>query len=106
MSQAAVRQQIVNYLLSKSEGSQASVLGTAPTLPVTITYGVDDQFVYTPVSTGTPETFTVAPGDGFTFYPGCDKSMGDGGCGAGGFNNLVNFLAPGVYAPQPELQIG
>ena len=62
MSQAAVRQQIVNYLLSKSEGSQASVLGTAPTLPVTITYGVDDQFVYTPVSTGTPETFTVAPG--------------------------------------------
>ena len=53
-----------------------------------------------------PWPFTVAPGDGFTFYPGCDKSMGDGGCGAGGFNNLVNFLAPGVYAPQPELQIG
>ena len=52
-----------------------------------------------------PWPFAVAVGDGFSFYPGCDKSTGDGGCGAGGFNNLVNFLgAP--FTPQPEIQIG
>jgi hypothetical protein len=32
------------------------------TLPVTITSGTNDQFVYTPISTGVPDTFTVAGG--------------------------------------------
>lgn len=31
-------------------------------LPLTVTTGVNDELVYTPVATGTPETFTVAPG--------------------------------------------
>jgi hypothetical protein len=47
--------------------------------------------------------FAVATGDSFTFYVGCDKSLGSGGCG--GFANTVNFLAT-PYTPQPEIQIG
>jgi hypothetical protein len=52
-----------------------------------------------------PWPFAVAVGDGFTFWPGCDKSMGAGGCGAGGFNNLVNFRGQ-PFTPTPEIQIG
>jgi len=50
-----------------------------------------------------PWPFAVSVGDGFTFYPGCDKSMGAGGCG--GFANIVNFLGQ-PFTPQPEIQIG
>lgn len=66
-------------------------------LPLTIVFGVNDQFVYTPQGFGAPETFTVAPGvyataaaaaiamaaavgtmaDTFGDYVGC----GDGGGG-------------------------
>lgn len=35
---------------------------SAPTLPLTVVTGVNDEFVYTPISTDTPETFTVAAG--------------------------------------------
>jgi hypothetical protein len=50
-----------------------------------------------------PWPFAIAVGDGFAFYPGCDKSMGSGGCS--GFNNLVNFGGQ-PWTPAPELQIG
>lgn len=50
-----------------------------------------------------PWPFAIAVGDSFTFYVGCDKSLGSGGCG--GFANTVNFLAT-PYIPQPEIQIG
>lgn len=33
-----------------------------PTFPVTVATGVNDEFVYTPIATGIPETFTVAAG--------------------------------------------
>lgn len=42
---------------------QAFVVGTGPpTAPLTVVMGVNDTFVFTPAGTGTPETFTVAPG--------------------------------------------
>jgi uncharacterized phage protein (TIGR02218 family) len=50
-----------------------------------------------------PWPFAVAPGDGFTFWPGCDKSLGAGGCG--GFANVANFGGE-PYIPVPEVQIG
>lgn len=50
-----------------------------------------------------PWPFPIAAGDGFTFWPGCDKSLGAGGCG--GFANKINFGGmPRV--PVPEIQIG
>lgn len=50
-----------------------------------------------------PFPFPVGIGDSFTFTPGCDKSMGAGGCS--GFSNLANFRAePNI--PVPEVQIG
>jgi hypothetical protein len=52
-----------------------------------------------------PWPFAIAVGDSFAFWPGCDKSLGPGGCGAGGFNNLANFRAQ-PYAPLPEIAIG
>lgn len=33
-----------------------------PTIPLTVVEGVNDTFVMTPIGTGTPETFTIAPG--------------------------------------------
>ena len=50
-----------------------------------------------------PWPFPVSAGDGFTFYPGCDKSLGAQGCG--GFANTPNFLGF-PYLPVPEIQIG
>jgi hypothetical protein len=52
-----------------------------------------------------PWPFPIATGDGFEFWPGCDRSIGNGGCGAGGFNNLVNYRGQ-PYTPQPEITIG
>jgi hypothetical protein len=50
-----------------------------------------------------PWPFAVLPGDGFTFWPGCDKSTGAGGCG--GFANIINYGGtPNI--PVPEVQIG
>jgi hypothetical protein len=50
-----------------------------------------------------PWPFAIAAGDSFIFYPGCDKSLGAQGCS--GFNNVPNFLGPGVFAPVPEIQM-
>jgi hypothetical protein len=62
--------------------------------------GWDGASAFTPQQSW---AFPVAPGDGFTFYPGCDKSNGSGGCA--GFANLPNFRGfPNV--PPPEIQIG
>jgi hypothetical protein len=52
-----------------------------------------------------PFPFNIAAGDGFNFYPGCDKSIGNGGCGSGGFNNISNF-GGFPYVPVPTMQIG
>lgn len=54
------------------------------------------QFLY-------PLPFPIAAGDGFTIYPGCDKSLGSGGCG--GFANTLNFGGE-PYIPLPEMQLG
>jgi uncharacterized phage protein (TIGR02218 family) len=54
------------------------------------------QFLY-------PFPFPIAAGDSFTIYPGCDKSLGSGGCG--GFANKLNFGGE-PYIPLPELQLG
>ena len=35
---------------------------SAPTLPYTVTTGMNDTFIYTPITTGIPDTFTVAAG--------------------------------------------
>lgn len=35
---------------------------TTPDMPLTVVMGTNDEFVFTPSSTGTPDTFTVAPG--------------------------------------------
>jgi uncharacterized phage protein (TIGR02218 family) len=60
---------------------------------------------------GTPQTFQpqnpfplpIAAGDGFSFTPGCDKSMGATGCA--GFANIAHFRGE-PYIPVPETQIG
>lgn len=54
------------------------------------------QFLY-------PLPFPIAAGDTFTVYPGCDKSLGSGGCG--GFANTLNFGGE-PYIPLPETQLG
>lgn len=38
------------------------VQGSGPDFPYTVVTGVNDTLTYTPVSTGTPDVFTVAPG--------------------------------------------
>ena len=53
----------------------------------------------------TPWPFAPGAGDTFNFYPGCDKSTGNGGCGSGGFNNIANFGGQ-PYIPVPDIQIG
>lgn len=50
-----------------------------------------------------PLPFAVAAGDSFTIYPGCDKSLGMGGCA--GFSNTLNFNGE-PYIPLPETQLG
>ena len=46
-----------------ASGSDAYVVAASePSYPVVITSGVNDQFVYTPISTGIPDTFTIPPG--------------------------------------------
>ena len=49
-----------------------------------------------------PFPFAVSVGDGFTFYPGCNKSTGSGGCG--GFSNIANFRGE-PFIPVPEVAI-
>jgi len=50
-----------------------------------------------------PLPYVPAVGDAFTIYPGCDKSLGGGGCA--GFGNTVNFGGE-PYVPLPEVQLG
>lgn len=50
-----------------------------------------------------PFPFAVTAGDGFSFTPGCDRSMGAHGCA--GFANLAKFRAES-RTPAPEVQIG
>jgi hypothetical protein len=45
-----------------TNSNEAELDGAAVSLPLTITTGVNDTFIYTPISTGIPETFTVNPG--------------------------------------------
>lgn len=85
-------------------GSATYTLGT-----MTCTSGANDGFSRTIVNWDTisafqpivPWPFAVAPGDGFTFYPGCDKTMAT--CNL--FGNIANFLGES-FAPVPEIQIG
>jgi hypothetical protein len=45
-------------------------------LPMVIATGVNDTFVYTPISTGIPETFTIAPGS-YSSAAACAGAMHD-----------------------------
>lgn len=56
------------FTLPNSDGVAATAFGDNPaTLPLTVVTGVNDEFVYTPIATGTPETFTIAAGTYSTF---------------------------------------
>ncbi len=48
-----------------------------------------------------PLPFTPAPGDAFTAYPGCDKTMAT--CNA--FGNILNYGGE-AYIPAPEVSVG
>jgi hypothetical protein len=48
--------------LSTSTDHAFVLAASAPTLPVVVVTGANDEFVFTPISSGTPETFTVAAG--------------------------------------------
>lgn len=50
-----------------------------------------------------PWFFPVSAGDTFSIWPGCDKSLGAGGCG--GFNNTANYGGM-PFVPVPEITIG
>jgi uncharacterized phage protein (TIGR02218 family) len=50
-----------------------------------------------------PFPFPIGIGDSFTFTPGCDRSMGSGGCA--GFSNIANFRGE-PRIPVPEVQVG
>lgn len=53
--------------------ARAQITGdTAPNNPVIVVTGVNDEFVYTPLSTGIPETFTVAAG---SYDPSSDQCL-------------------------------
>lgn len=50
-----------------------------------------------------PFPFAVSAGDAFTMWPGCDKSLGGGGCG--GFANTLNYNG-NPFVPVPEISLG
>ncbi|MDP8997127.1 MAG: DUF2163 domain-containing protein [Pseudomonadota bacterium] len=102
-------------------GSTKTILKATPAAPsgsgsyqlgkVSFTSGQNSGFsrliaAWDGVSTFTllyPLPFTIGIGDTFNVYPGCDKSLGAGGCG--GFANTVNFDGtPNI--PLPEIIIG
>jgi hypothetical protein len=75
MSLANVWAQAVAYLMA-GPSKYAKVTGdVGPVLPLVISTGVNDTFVYTPASTGVPETFTMAPGT-LTLMPNVISTMG------------------------------
>lgn len=50
------------FVKTDAESAYAFGDGSVPTFPVTVVTGTNDEFVFTPAATGTPETFTMAPG--------------------------------------------
>jgi len=48
--------------IGPTPGFNVSVDANGVAYPFTITHNVNDQFIYTPIATGTPDTFTIAPG--------------------------------------------
>ncbi len=108
---------------SAVSGSSAALIKASPAAPggsgtfalgmMTATSGQNEGFarVIAAWTSGTPQTFQpqypfpfpVATGDGFTFTPGCDKSMGATGCA--GFSNIAHSRGE-PRIPAPEVQIG
>ena len=66
--------------------------GGAPLLPLTVVAGVNDEFVYTPFFTGTPETFTVAPGV-YTTLAALEAAVGSaiGSAHAEAFSTIITI---------------
>ena len=114
-----VREAVVSYLARES-GQTAFVVGDAPVSlpldltvsdgaqafgqtavsdPLVITLGVNDQFVFTPIATGIPETFTMAPGT-FTGAGEIDEEIENAIGSAHGeiFNTVcqLNDIAPNL----------
>lgn len=90
----------VKVVVSQDGTSAAAVAANssgnnAPSTPVTVVTGVNDEFVYTPHTTGTPETFTVAPGV-YTTGAACAAAMGAAlGGSSEAFSTLVLVAVDG-----------